>query len=138
MEMATEKMNALQTIQARCCLQNYMNDCKGLYGMVISTVDGNEVLHTVERKIPTERLAVMNSSMLALAETLAKESSQRLCRFVILENSDGRIVSLRVNDTLLLTCISNRESNLGIVLRIGQSAAGEPQTHGPILILEPG
>jgi predicted regulator of Ras-like GTPase activity (Roadblock/LC7/MglB family) len=65
----------------------------------------------------------MNSSMLALAETLAKESSQQLCRFVILENSDGRIVSLRVNDILLLTCVSNQDSNLGYVLNTGQSAA---------------
>ena len=125
MEITTMKIDALQKIQARGCIQGYMNDCKGMYGMVISTVDGNEVMHTVEREIPTDRLAVMNSSMLALAETLAQESSQHLCRFVILENSDGRIVSLRVNDTLLLTCISNRGSNLGIVLRTGQSAAAE-------------
>jgi predicted regulator of Ras-like GTPase activity (Roadblock/LC7/MglB family) len=67
----------------------------------------------------------MNSSMLALAETLARESSQKLCRFVILENSDGRIVNLRVNDTLLLTCVSNKDSNLGIVLNTGQNAAND-------------
>ena len=113
----------LELIQARCSLQGYMQNCKGIYGMIISTVDGNEVMHVVEKEIPTDRLAVMNSSMLALAETLAKESAQRLCKFVILENSDGRIVSLRVNDTLLLTCVSNKDSNLGIVLNTGQSAA---------------
>lgn len=113
----------LQLIQARASLQKYIDDCRGMYGMIISTVDGNEVTHVVERDIPTDRLSVMNSSMLALAEALASESSQRLCRFVILENSDGRIVSLRVNDVLLLTCVSNKDSNLGIVLNVGQNAA---------------
>jgi predicted regulator of Ras-like GTPase activity (Roadblock/LC7/MglB family) len=116
-------ISQLQLMQAHSRLQDYMEDCKGLYGMIVSTVDGNEVMHVVERDIPTDRLAVMNSSMLALAETLAKESSQQLCRFVILENSDGRIVSLRVNDILLLTCVSNQDSNLGYVLNTGQSAA---------------
>ena len=116
-------MDQSQCVQARWRLQNSMDHCKGMYGMIISTVDGNEMMHVVEKEIPTDRLAVMNSSMLALAETLAKESAQRLCKFVILENSDGRIVSLRVNDTLLLTCVSNKGSNLGMVLNTGQSAA---------------
>jgi predicted regulator of Ras-like GTPase activity (Roadblock/LC7/MglB family) len=118
-------INRLQLAQAHSSLQGYMEDCKGMYGMIVSTVDGNEVMHIIEREIPSDRLAVMNSSMLALAETLAKESAQRMCRFVILENSDGRIVTLRVNDLLLLTCISNKDSNLGIVLNTGQSAAIE-------------
>jgi predicted regulator of Ras-like GTPase activity (Roadblock/LC7/MglB family) len=118
-------INQLQFLRASSRLQKYMEDCKGMYGMLVSTVDGNEVMHVVEREIPTDRLAAMNSSMLALAETLARESSQKLCRFVILENSDGRIVNLRVNDTLLLTCVSNKDSNLGIVLNTGQNAAND-------------
>ena len=123
MKFDVSDIDQLKLAQARSNIRNYMQSCKGIYGVIISTVDGNEVIHIVEKEIPTDRLAVMNSSMLALAETLAKESSQRLCKFVILENSDGRIVSLRVNDTLLLTCVSNKDSNLGIVLNTGQSAS---------------
>ena len=91
--------------------------------MIVSSVDGNEVLSEVSRTLPTDRLATMNSSMLALAETMARESDQRQCRFVILENSNGRLVSLRINETLLLTCVANTESNLGMVLHTGQKTA---------------
>ncbi|MCB1717129.1 MAG: hypothetical protein KDK05_18550, partial [Candidatus Competibacteraceae bacterium] len=69
------------------------------------------------------RIATMNSSLLALAETLTKETQQQQNRFVILENSDGRIVSLRVNRTLLMTAISYHDSNLGMVLKISQNTA---------------
>ena len=106
-------------IELRRCIENG----SGIYAVIISSVDGNSVIEEHSQPLPSERLATMNSSMLALAETMARESRQRLCRFVILENSDGRIVSLRINETLLLTCVANQDSNLGMVLRTGQTAA---------------
>jgi len=69
----------------------------------------------------------MNSSLLALGESIARESQQRLCQFVILENSDGRVVSLRVNDLLMLTCISSKEINLGMLLSVGRNTASKLQ-----------
>ena len=98
-------------------------ECKGVYGVILSSIDGNALLQVLERDLSADRLATMNSSILALAETMARESRQQQCRFVILENSNGRLVSLRVNQTLLMTCISNKESNLGMVLNISQRTA---------------
>ena len=94
-----------------------------IYGVILSSIDGNALLQVLERDVSADRLATMNSSILALAETMARESRQQQCRFVILENSNGRIVSLRVNKTLLMTTISNQEGNLGMVLNISQRTA---------------
>ena len=104
-------------------LRQCIERCPDIDGCLVSTVDGHDVEKVVHRPIATERLSTMNCSALALAETLAKESDQGLCRFVILENTDGRIVVLRINRHLLLTCLSTLGSNLGMVLNIGQRTA---------------
>lgn len=95
----------------------------GFYGVILSTIDGNAILQELKLDINADRIATMNSSLLALAETLTRESQQQENRFVILENSNGRIVSLRVNQTLLLTTISYQDSNLGLVLKTSQKTA---------------
>ena len=100
-----------------------MRMCVGAYGALISTVDGHEIAASLKRDIPAHKISTMNSALLALGESIAKESSQRLCQFVILENSDGRVVSLRINDILMLTCISTKETNLGMLLSSGRHTA---------------
>lgn len=106
-------------------LEEFMRVCPGAYGVLISTVDGHELLYLVKRDIPVHKISTMNSSLLALGESIARESSQKLCQFVILENSDGRVVSLRINDILMLTCISSKDTNLGMLLSVGRNTAGD-------------
>lgn len=104
-------------------LADFMRVCVGAYGAMISTVDGHELVYLLERDLPAHKISTMNSSLLALGETIARESFQRLCQFVILENSDGRVVSLRINELLMLTCISTAETNLGMLLSLGRNTA---------------
>jgi len=87
------------------------------------TVDGHEIAYSLKRDLPTHKISTMNSSLLALGESIARESLQQLCQFVILENSDGRVVSLRINDILMLTCISSKSTNLGMLLSAGRNTA---------------
>ena len=116
-------LDGRELADCRAVLRNCIDGCDGLYAVILSSVDGNPVLSETRRQLPVDRIATMNSSMLALAETMARESGQRQCRFAILENSDGRLVSLRVNRTLLLTCVADRQGNLGMVLHTGQKTA---------------
>ena len=106
------------TDQLRGCLE-----CSGVVGAILSSIDGNALNQVLDRDLSADRLATMNSSLLALAETIATESGQKQCRFVIVENSDGRLVTLRVNQTLLMTCVANKDGNLGMILNISQRAA---------------
>ena len=48
-------------------------ECKGVYGVILSSIDGNALLQVLERDLSADRLATMNSSILALAETMARE-----------------------------------------------------------------
>lgn len=112
-----------QLAQSEVKLAEFMSACIGAYGALISTVDGHEIAYSLKRDLPTHKISTMNSSLLALGESIARESLQQLCQFVILENSDGRVVSLRINDILMLTCISSKSTNLGMLLSAGRNTA---------------
>lgn len=112
-----------QLEQSQEKLAEFMRSCPGAYGVLISTVDGHEIAYSLKRDMPPHKISTMNSSLLALGESIARESLQQLCQFVILENSDGRVVSLRINQILMLTCISTKTTNLGMLLSAGRNTA---------------
>ena len=112
-----------QLSQSQEKLAEFMRSCPGAYGVLISTVDGHEIAYSLKRDMPPHKISTMNSSLLALGESIARESLQQLCQFVILENSDGRVVSLRINQILMLTCISTKNTNLGMLLSAGRNTA---------------
>lgn len=100
-----------------------MRSCVGVYGLLIHTVDGHDLLNVLTRDLPSTKISTMTSSFLALGESIASESLQKLCQFAMLENSNGRVISLRINEILMLTCISTKESNPGMLLSTGKIAA---------------
>lgn len=81
-----------QLSQSQEKLAEFMRSCPGAYGVLISTVDGHEIAYSLKRDMPPHKISTMNSSLLALGESIAKESLQQLCQFVILENRDRKSV----------------------------------------------
>lgn len=112
-----------QLLQSKLKLKELMRGCPGIYGILIHTVDGHDLLSVFTRDIPSTKISTMTSSFLALGESIARESLQAFCQFTMIENSDGRIVSLRINEILMLTCISTKDSNLGMLLSTGRMTA---------------
>ncbi len=112
-----------QLTKARERLEAAMTRAPGLSGLLVATVDGNMVLSAAQTPFADARMATMSSALLAICETLGRESGQKTCRFVVLENELGRIISLRINSRLTLTGLSSKQSNLGLVLTAGQAAA---------------
>lgn len=112
-----------QLAESKRQLTQLMRSCAGVYGLLIHTVDGHDLLSVFTRDLPSTKISTMTSSFLALGETIASESLQKFCQFAMLENSNGRVISLRINQILMLTCISTKESNPGMLLSTGKSAA---------------
>lgn len=100
-----------------------MEKSHAVYGVLISTVDGHDVISRFKRELPSAKLAAMMSSMLALGETIAREAKQEQCQYVIVENSDGYILTLKLKDKLVLSVIASTEANLGILHNISRTAA---------------
>jgi len=91
-----------------------MDMCSGITGLVISTVDGHAVLFKfTDEPLAENRISAMTSSLLALGESLSKESRQSLCRYVIVQNADGYVITQRFGKALVLTAIADKNTNLG-------------------------
>ena len=88
----------------------------------MSTVDGHDVTCKFKYDMPASKLAAMMSSMLALGETVAQEARQNECRFVIVESSDGYLLTLRLGERLILTTIAGKNTNLGMLHSVSRSA----------------
>ena len=94
-------------------------------GAMITTMHADVIVYTLDNRIHPEKLSTMTGSLLDLGEVIAEETLQKECQFTIVENTDGRVVSLQIDDNLMLTCIANRLGNLGLVLSYGRKTADE-------------
>ncbi|MFL1468009.1 roadblock/LC7 domain-containing protein [Marinobacter sp. HN1S83] len=99
-----------------------MEQSHAVYGVLISTVDGHDVTKRFKREMPAAKLAAMMGSVLALGETIAKEAQQERCRYVIVENSDGFILTLKLKEKLVLTVIASADANLGLLHTLSRNA----------------
>lgn len=117
--------NEDQLTRCRERLRALLRDCGGAKGALITTMAADVVAHTLDDDLASRKLSTMTSSLLDLGELIAQESLQKQCQFTIVENSDGRVVSLRINDDLMLTSIFSRESNLGMALSHSRKAADD-------------
>lgn len=113
-----------ETIQAyESILTELIDSSDGIQAAIISTIDGHCVQAHNAPHISGERLSAMTSSLLALGETLAVEIQHNLCNFVIVDNKDGYLVTLKIKDEYLLSTIARRSINLGMLLSSSRIAA---------------
>ncbi|MBN7771512.1 roadblock/LC7 domain-containing protein [Marinobacter daepoensis] len=103
--------------------QNMFDTSDAIYGILISTVDGHDVSKSFSRDMPAAKLSAMMSAILALGETIAVEAEQQQCRYVIVENSDGYILTLKIKDKLILSVIATTQANLGMLHSVSRNAA---------------
>jgi len=104
-------------------LEGLMDRIPGIGSILITNNVADVVLDLLEPGIHAFKLSTMTGSLVDLGEYIARESDQQHGQFAIVENTDGRVISLRINADLVMTCISNRRSNLGMVLSAGRTTA---------------
>lgn len=120
-----------QTGKALChkIFEDMMSKSDAINGVLVSTVDGHEVVHNFNADLPYEKLSAMLASMLALGENIAIETDQKHCKFVIVENSEGYILTLRLKEKLVLSVIASAEANLGILHSLSRNGARKLAAH---------
>jgi predicted regulator of Ras-like GTPase activity (Roadblock/LC7/MglB family) len=93
-----------------------MDMCSGITGLVVSTVDGHAVLSNFRGELLAEnRISAMTSSLLALGESISKESKQSFCKYVVVQNADGYVITQKFGKSLVLTAIADKNTNLGML-----------------------
>ncbi len=98
----------------------------GLVSATVATVDGFAVASTLADRHEVDRLAAMSGSIAALAAAMTREARHGEPERVILESSDGHIVSMKVpavTPGLVLTLVSDDSAVLGKLLWQCKTAA---------------
>lgn len=121
--MTQLKINEKGELFCQEVFDQMMAQSEAVYGVLISTVDGHDVTRKFKRDMPAAKLAAMMSSVLALGETIAREAKQEMCRYVIVENSDGFILTLKLKEKLVLSVIASADANLGLLHSLSRNAA---------------
>lgn len=97
-----------------------MEKCHDITALLVSTVDGHALLSSGAIK-DESRVAAMTSSLLAIAESLSKETEQNACQHIIVQNEDGILVTQRLGKSLVLTSIAGKSTNLGMLHSVTRS-----------------
>ncbi|KPV40718.1 hypothetical protein AN478_06060 [Thiohalorhabdus denitrificans] len=92
-------------------------------GAVISTEDGHALAGYSRRELSGERIAAMSSSLVGLGGTMAHTVGQGENEFVIVQNNDGYVATLRIDNRHLLTVAAKAGINLGMLLTLSRNTA---------------
>ncbi len=106
-------------------LSKMLETCPGSIGALVATADGFAVARVFKKSVAESTLAAITSSIMGLAESLAKEADQGACRNVVVEGEDGNIVSLRINERRVLTAITSTQASLGMILFAARNCVEE-------------
>ena len=102
--------------QASIALQQFMEECSGATGAMVATADGFVIASSFKTEVAMRSLAAITSSIMSLAESLAKETKQGACNNLVIEAEAGNAVSLRVSRTRILTVMAEHRTRLGMLL----------------------
>lgn len=97
-------------------------------GALVSTVDGFDVAANVRKPLSPARLSAMASSLLALGEAVSSESDTGICKDIVIDASDGRVLIMDVPfaaQKLLLTVLSDSAATLGQILWAARDCRNE-------------
>ena len=121
MTMASQIEDSREEEIIVAALSKMLETCPGSIGALVATADGFAVARVFKKSVAESTLAAITSSIVSLAESLAKETNQGACRNVVVEAEEGNIVSLRISDRRVLTAIASTHGSLGMILSAARS-----------------
>jgi predicted regulator of Ras-like GTPase activity (Roadblock/LC7/MglB family) len=95
------------------------NDTHGVLSVTLASADGLTVASTLSDAHEAARLAAMSGSISALASALARETDHGAPERLILESSQGLILTMNVpaaSGDMVLTVVTSRDALLGKLL----------------------
>ncbi len=120
----------LKAAIAQRAIDQLFNDTSGIKRIVFATTDGFEIVHAplMVESDGGARLAAMSSSMLALAEAMAREGNLSTCNDVLVDCSEGKLLLLSVPTSearFVLCVVAGSHSTLGHILVASRLCAQE-------------
>lgn len=85
-------------------------------GALVVTVDGHLLAKNMDGDTSVKRLATMGSSLMSLGTTITGELKMGECKNVIVENEEGFVAFMNINQKLVLVTLTRTINGLGMLL----------------------
>jgi predicted regulator of Ras-like GTPase activity (Roadblock/LC7/MglB family) len=116
-----------KVIQAKLkiILSEMIGGCEEITGAMVSSVDGLAWAELLPDSLDPNRFAAMSSALLALGDTMMKETQNARPKNVFLEGNSGMILILHAGKNLLLTIFTVETQHIGMPLAFAKKASEE-------------
>lgn len=114
---------AEQTETSQERLKDLLGSQNEVVGAVVASEDGHVLAESTRKELPGDRIAAMSSSLVGLGGTMAETVTQGGNQFVIVQNDEGYVATLRIDSRHLLTVVAKAGINLGMLLSLSRTAA---------------
>lgn len=104
-------------------LASLLEDQREVTGTVVATEDGHVLAARARTEMGEDRVGAMSSSLVGLGATMAQTVGQGDNEFVIVQNREGYVATLRIDSRHLLTVAAKGGINLGMLLTLARNAA---------------
>ena len=104
-------------------LDNMLSNTDDIIAAIVSSVDGLARAQRLTPDMDQHRFAAMSSALLALSDSLVKESNKGKTENVLIEGDQGKIFILHASPRLLLTVFTQKQANLGMSLAHARQAS---------------
>lgn len=106
-------------------LKEMIDDCEVITGAMVSSYDGLAWAEKLPDGLDPNRFAAMSSAMLALSDTMMKETQNTKTKNVFLEGDDGLMFVMHAGENLLLTIFTIKTQQIGMPLAHAKKATDE-------------
>ncbi len=100
-------------------LNDLLNTTSGIEGVLLVTADGFEVCSVFEQDYDTDKLSIIGSSLLALAQTMTTQAELNDCHSMVLDAKHGKIMLYKVenkNQPMIAIILTKEKVVMGTIL----------------------
>lgn len=126
-ESATQNAPVSKVIQAKLnsLLTEMIENCDDITGAMVSSSDGHAWAERLPGELDQHRFAAMSSALLALGDTMLKETMEARPKNVFLESDEGRIFVMHAGNNLLLTIFTSASAQIGMPMAYAKKTSEE-------------
>jgi uncharacterized protein len=104
-------------------LGDFVSTSSSIDAAAVMTRDGHLVASNLHANVDGDRLSAISASLLSLADRATKDLHQGNLKQVLIANTDGLILMLKVGDNAVLSVVSKANSSLGMLLHEAKKSA---------------
>jgi uncharacterized protein len=104
-------------------LGDFVISSSNIQAAAVMTRDGHLIASNLDVGVDADRLSAISASLLSLADRATKDLQQGILKQVLIANSEGFILMLKVGENAVLSVVSEPSSSLGMLLLEAKKSA---------------